>query len=155
MPKAEQSKTTKFQSTLPRGSDLRGMLSISRSINFNPRSLAGATCSPCSSLRSMNSFQSTLPRGSDRHSAKSAYLLLNFNPRSLAGATKERAAEERRCSISIHAPSRERLLVVYSCVPGHHFNPRSLAGATMPAQANMMIAQDFNPRSLAGATCHQ
>ena len=32
-----------FQSTLPRGSDLRGMLSISRSINFNPRSLAGAT----------------------------------------------------------------------------------------------------------------
>ena len=53
-----------FQSTLPRGSDNNYYPVIRIHINFNPRSLAGATndktCRKC-----CFKFQSTLPRGSD------------------------------------------------------------------------------------------
>ena len=75
-----------FQSTLPRGSDLQTLISISDIKNFNPRSLAGATAliitlrqgdgisihAPSRERRltsgvstAENTFQSTLPRGSD------------------------------------------------------------------------------------------
>ena len=53
---------------------------------FNPRSLAGATqrgrCRP-----GIHGFQSTLPRGSDPQPATPHIQAGNFNPRSLAGAT--------------------------------------------------------------------
>ena len=55
---------------------------------FNPRSLAGAT-----------RIASTVDSDT-----------LNFNPRSLAGATHVLLAAARLQYISIHAPSRERLL---------------------------------------------
>ena len=98
----------RFQSTLPRGSDITGIKSSLKSMDFNPRSLAGATAVLCSFRRT-------------------GYY---FNPRSLAGATKDkyyqgkheefqstlpRGSDHKLISvapsliISIHAPSRERL----------------------------------------------
>ena len=82
-------------------------------LNFNPRSLAGATSPPLSCPAIALIFQSTLPRGSD---FQRNHLLLQacyFNPRSLAGAT-------------IHP--------LHVCHPNLHFNPRSLAGATVPTK---------------------
>ena len=55
----------------------------------------------------------------------------DFNPRSLAGATGSSALANHGKDISIHAPSRERLL---------------------KCQGDSMINANFNPRSLAGAT---
>ena len=56
-------------------------------------------------------FQSTLPRGSDAVAAFSAVLIRYFNPRSLAGATPQSPTLLlSTATISIHAPSRERLL---------------------------------------------
>ena len=98
-----------FQSTLPHGSDLCNRIDIHHAtMNFNPRSLTGATrCyiaytdifkaisihAPSRErprlmigLYAACIFQSTLPHGSDAHIWK----LSNYNP------------------ISIHAPSRER-----------------------------------------------
>ena len=97
-----------FQSTLPRGSDsLRNNIHVN-TINFNPRSLAGATKNECFTYFSIgisihapsrerhwliwnewfrDEFQSTLPRGSDNRQAQVA---------------------EKMSDISIHAPSRER-----------------------------------------------
>ena len=58
--------------------------------DFNPRSLAGATCEQGYSVENIAEFQSTLPRGSDLlHKAKYE-VNIDFNPRSLAGATKRR-----------------------------------------------------------------
>ena len=76
-----------FQSTLPRGSDNILVTLVSFNINFNPRSLAGATnfwyLPPPAAA-----FQSTLPRGSDHTStADTIPAPHHFNPRSLAGAT--------------------------------------------------------------------
>ena len=101
---------TLFQSTLPRGSDAAAFRAALRRMDFNPRSLAGATfkrrCrlggghisihapsrerrSAGSSCGSSSLFQSTLPRGSDvtARSFRSTGDLY-FNPRSLAGATR-------------------------------------------------------------------
>ena len=78
-----------FQSTLPRGSDARNTACKSTCSNFNPRSLAGATAVISSSIFSLK-FQSTLPRGSD---------------------VKQLLESRVQQLISIHAPSRERLLL--------------------------------------------
>ena len=55
--------------------------------------------------------------------------------------------------ISIHAPSRERLLqIALPCLLLIYFNPRSLTGATiLIVHLNSLIIY-FNPRSLTGAT---
>ena len=56
--------------------------------NFNPRSLAGATSQTHWQTDCLRRFQSTLPRGSDsRCGLSSESESTNFNPRSLAGAT--------------------------------------------------------------------
>ena len=65
---------------------LRATLQSAFYQNFNPRSLAGATCSLTSAGLPPPAFQSTLPHGSDGK-----------------GAPKTQDA-----MISIHAPSRER-----------------------------------------------
>ena len=63
-------------------------------------------------------FQSTLPRGSD--------ILFSLN-------------KFTNLTISIHAPSRERLVqVITLLIPMLNFNPRSLAGAT-PAYVKKML----------------
>ena len=102
---------TRFQSTLPCGSDksravmlkswynfnprsLAGATSSStiirhRRSDFNPRSLAGATSSVTVPLAFSTLFQSTLPCGSDAHLGEQA--IQNI--------------------ISIHAPLRERQLL--------------------------------------------
>ena len=79
-----------FQSTLPRGSDYDIQNAILSGTNFNPRSLAGATVSHALPEVSRILFQSTLPRGSD------------FQVKHAAAAQP----------ISIHAPSRERQLLI-------------------------------------------
>ena len=122
-----------FQSTLPRGSDRVISMFFGNLIDFNPRSLAGATRNRNSKFRE-ETFQSTLPRGSDYFFRQLHYCRHNFNPRSLAGATLRRSSSIGRtmhfnprslagatptakkayagCEISIHAPSRERPKVI-------------------------------------------
>ena len=78
---------SRFQSTLPHGSDSCKMLPVLRFMNFNPRSLTGATGNIIKYACRCGKFQSTLPRGSD-----------------LSHIWKKRMP----CHISIHAPSRER-----------------------------------------------
>ena len=55
----------KFQSTLPRGSDRLVTMLLTGYLNFNPRSLAGATSKSLPMPSANLLFQSTLPRGSD------------------------------------------------------------------------------------------
>ena len=71
LPRGSDSNTNKqrlarvlFQSTLPRGSDDQSVITLRGNINFNPRSLAGATDKREWTLAAKK-FQSTLPRGSD------------------------------------------------------------------------------------------
>ena len=120
----------RFQSTLPCGSDV-SILNISMDfLNFNPRSLAGATGWGTDNTPA-KPFQSTLPCGSDQQRLLLLQEEPNFNPRSLAGATKSYFAA-----------------VAYR----YYFNPRSLAGATSASSPSTMKSRNFNPRSIAGAT---
>ena len=76
-------------------------------------------------------FQSTLTHGSDSHNKKPPFLEGNFNPRSLTGATPSATSVTiNQFRISIHAHSRERLLVQLLLMLVFNFNPRSLTGAT-------------------------
>ena len=84
---------TRFQSTLPHGSDVPVILMIFTTADFNPRSLTGATQDGCR----------THPGHSD------------FNPRSLTGATTPRNLCIGLSVISIHAPSRERRILLLIC----------------------------------------
>ena len=77
--------------------------------NFNPRSLAGATYDKKYNRRN-DEFQSTLPRGSDNGAKYKIPRYYHFNPRSLAGATLFSRVFFNFFRISIHAPSRERLI---------------------------------------------
>ena len=82
---------SRFQSTLPRGSDLMHLRLNLTSSNFNPRSLAGATVCRSALIGLFGTFQSTLPRGSD-------YVAVFYTASAV---------------ISIHAPSRERHFVLW------------------------------------------
>ena len=75
-----------FQSTLPRGSDSKTIGKEELKLDFNPRSLAGAT-PQIPKIHHQALFQSTLPRGSDMSKVDT---------------------EQQAIDISIHAPSRER-----------------------------------------------
>ena len=125
-----------FQSTLPCGSDrwvpaeqqillcisihapLRErlvmlVLVIIVLINFNPRSLAGATVRTSTIDHNYNKFQSTLPCGSDAVASQIDAARRHFNPRSLAGATVLFLSSVFFVIISIHAPLRERQFFSY------------------------------------------
>ena len=120
----------RFQSTLPCRSDRHQDYSATLYMDFNPRSLAGATRNNLLQYRVLK-FQSTLPYGSDK---RWDYL---FGSK----------------AISIHAPLRERLgfgLLLRNTLT--HFNPRSLTGATFKAITLHINTLNFNPRSLTGAT---
>ena len=99
----------KFQSSLPRGSDLLGLYTGDTLLNFNPRSLAGAT--DTLTTRKIYNIISILAPSRERPVAVSSNLVMpaDFNPRSLAGATDSS---------------------VLSAIPWSYFNPRSLTGAT-------------------------
>ena len=76
-------------------------------------------------------FQSTLPRGSDptlRICVKLSSLFQSTLPR---GSDSGNILKRINCTISIHAPSRERQLLSGVRRTLQYFNPRSLAGATM------------------------
>ena len=104
----QQLNELQFQSTLPHGSDKIFIAFISDLYYFNPRSLTGATFID-KSLTYKSIFQSTLPHGSDR----ALVIVLTV-----------------RQGISIHAPSRERLIIIGAGEGHFDFNPRSLTGAT-------------------------
>ena len=141
-----------FQSTLPRGSDTTHFPMLQARKNFNPRSLAGATCSIRESINSV-SISIHAPSRERHHILRIQNLILR---------------------ISIHAPSRERhdkntfrlnshkfqstlprgsdASTLFDKTISPNFNPRSLAGATQIERRQYARNQDFNPRSLAGAT---
>ena len=98
--------------------------------NFNPRSLAGAT---------LVIIFSVLRRW-------------NFNPRSLAGATVWYSIYKQNKVISIHAPSRERLLICFVPVSIIVFQSTLPRGSDIIRISSQLIGKNFNPRSLAGAT---
>ena len=76
-----------FQSTLPHGSDIRQSRQCSKFLNFNPRSLTGATGTKHINKINNFLFQSTLPHGSDIIPGIPYIGIGHFNPRSLTGAT--------------------------------------------------------------------
>ena len=77
-------------------------------LNFNPRSLTGATRAP--TLAPAADAISIHAPSRERHAAaKILQSNANFNPRSLTGATMLMARRVAMWPISIHAPSRERL----------------------------------------------
>ena len=120
----------RFQSTLPYGSDCCLSSAVRQIVDFNPRSLTGAT----KAVRRLGLpllFQSTLPYGSD-------------NMGGGGGGVST--------SISIHAPLRERREVQGSFLLKLYFNPRSLTGATRSTKQLKLFFFNFNPRSLTGAT---
>ena len=120
--------------------------------DFNPRSLAGAT-------------------GGAGGSGKGDY---DFNPRSLAGATKLFYGIFAAGDISIHAPSRERLIsgAKFKTLTGisihapsrerpsggmllcrlFQFQSTLPRGSDYDKSSSFYCLRDFNPRSLAGAT---
>ena len=101
----------------------------------------------------MKLFQSTLPRGSDVSWNIAQLTFMAFQSTLPRGSDDTR--ECRYCfagRISIHAPSRERQVLLSKAIPVHYFNPRSLAGATRGEASSRCRAVHFNPRSLAGAT---
>ena len=165
-----------FQSTLPRGSDCYPTTSTQPAVDFNPRSLAGATQANPTLLSTNIIFQSTLPRGSDNVQSKYGEEAAIFQSTLPRGSDKILFCFSCCFSISIHAPSRERLLrlpIVRHRLPFQstlprgsdkarerhfcyqiNFNPRSLAGATFTGKLTIRNKINFNPRSLAGATYH-
>ena len=98
---------TRFQSTLPCGSDVKGTESCKFSSHFNPRSLAGATDEHLhwSSITGISIHAPLRERpGKEIKNDYQCY----FNPRSLTGATFFNTQFNQWDRISIHAPSRER-----------------------------------------------
>ena len=159
-----------FQSTLPYGSDSSNLplelgtaisihaplreryihhILLSELLDFNPRSLTGAT--GYNLFRSPTlEFQSTLPYGSDLYVVRTHGKQRYFNPRSLTGARNSVLYTARDTRISIHAPLRERKVKAPMPQPSGHFNPRSLTGAIVSTSLSAFV-KDFNPRSLTGA----
>ena len=121
-----------FQSTLPYGSDLAaplsetcGIISIhaplqerrglflrtfAEGVDFNPRSLTGATSVLVNGLCVVCIFQSTLPYGSDIGHINSKMLISLFQSTLPYGSDRKgQRLLQILISISIHAPLRERL----------------------------------------------
>ena len=145
---------TSFQSTLPHGSDILGGNNHAININFNPRSLTGATepksliittimisiHAPSRERQRWYSilnigyllFQSTLPHGSDNDNDSYMVAIDKFQSTLPHGSDIPLACGTCYCLyISIHAPSRERQGGTFPpCLLIGDFNPRSLTGAT-------------------------
>ena len=143
-----------FQSTLPYGSD-----AVYAAVN-----------------NKLDKFQSTLPYGSDRCRRKLHRADKYFNPRSLTGATRAIYLFLLFIVISIHAPLRERLSMLYNganisgisihaplrerqCGGGDIRTARQFQ-STLPYGSDVnhgfhkVVSCYFNPRSLTGATSY-
>ena len=57
-------------------------------------------------------------------------------------------------SISIHAPTKERLYRIYKLKLIVHFNPRSHKGSDFDTRTTLSRSEDFNPRSHKGSDDH-
>ena len=99
-----------FQSTLPHGSDFDDFVLIFGNINFNPRSLTGATQEK-PRVAAVIAFQSTLPHGSDD--------------------AREHGVDF--IDISIHAPSRERRRYCMRCLRQFAFQSTLPHGSDLAA----------------------
>ena len=97
-----------FQSTLPYGSDDFDILLSFQTVDFNPRSLTGATTHRQIFLFQLAAFQSTLPYGSDHITPAN----IKATGISIHAPLRERLYQKHRLypynRISIHAPLRER-----------------------------------------------
>ena len=84
-------------------------------------------------------------------------LMIYFNPRSLAGATTQPSLADQTFAISIHAPSRERLVSPLDTLTDFYFNPRSLAGATTTRleELGLKAFQSTLPRGSDPITAYQ
>ena len=163
----------KFQSTLPCRSDRHQDYSATLYMDFNPRSLAGATRNNLLQYRVLK-FQSTLPHGSDVH------LLQFFNGRCQFQSTLPCGSDglllpadipqdtfqstlpcrsdidarggTRYTEISIHAPLRERQFDRTATSVAHVFQSTLPRGSDLCDVKRYIHLRHFNPRSLAGAT---
>ena len=104
------STSSAFQSTLPHGSDIWELLRKLLGINFNPRSLTGATHRLGLQVHALREFQSTLPHGSDGI------------PTTIEGISN---------LFQSTLPHGSDLLVFLRLLTFNDFNPRSLTGATL------------------------
>ena len=103
-----------FQSTLPYGSDFLIASPALPMPDFNPHSLTGATISRTSLFSLAEAFQSTLPYGSDTWRIDAIPWSETFQfSLSAWGAIRRQEQAVTFMSISIHAPSRERLPPLY------------------------------------------
>ena len=125
------------------------MIGCRLSMNFNPRSLAGAKQSAIH-CKCITGFQSTLPRGSDTINFMMLSIMI-FQSTLPRGSDCISQFSVVFLGISIHAPSRERSSATLSSSKSSYFNPRSLAGARQGGTFRVLWCY-FNPRSLAGAT---
>ena len=116
-----------FQSTLPRGSDIR---------NENHSAFVVISIHAPSRERPSTS---ALP----------SPVKLHFNPRSLAGATRAAGRRKQAAYISIHAPSRERRAVAISAMPARRFQstlPRGSDDAVIEVNDVAFLFQSTLPR---------
>ena len=143
-------------------------------VNFNPRSLTGAT-ENLVQARNLTPFQSTLPHGSDRATwlHKSViYIFQSTLPHGSDSITILITCAE--CQFQSTLPHGSDPLQAALFLRHIHFNPRSLTGATYilsyfkdakiisihaPSRERLWLSQkgrhkndNFNPRSLTGAT---
>ena len=110
MPAGKYRIKCRFQSTLPRWSDLTLPPNASRIYIFQSTLPYGSDYEYLSEMPGNIQFQSTLPYGSDYNSFQCLPAANHFNPRSLTGATLFYCELSPRVWISIHAPLRERLM---------------------------------------------
>ena len=117
--------------------------------NFNPRSLAGAT--PMSMyIDCKQRFQSTLPRGSDpMPQGWAAFSYVAFQSTLPRGSDALKAQSASNTSISIHAPSRERLVPCDCCQELFIFQstlPRGSDPSTDTFRLRLQVFQSTLPR---------
>ena len=157
------------------GATCRCRQQMGSSSNFNPRSLTGATVlqnggdimfiisihapsrerplSDCTSLP-LVLFQSTLPHGSDKHSCFNRLVTKLFQSTLPHGSDLiDTPVRRLLVGISIHAPSRERLIVIHDVIAALiisiHAPSRERPDYLRP---HLRLHIHFNPRSLTGAT---
>ena len=140
-----------FQSTLPYGSDGTTFASGLEEVISIHAPLRERRIAALSTVRPLP-FQSTLPYGSDIISRQSRSTINNFNPRSLTGATTTHPAFQCRYTISIHAPSRERLPLDGALFKLQAFQSTLPHGSDTSSAHRSCDYVYFNPRSLTGAT---
>ena len=154
----------RFQSTLPCGSDPIARTVTAGNINFNPRSLAGATGwafgsediflisihAPLRERRCLIVFAGYQRDFNPRSLAGATFALLyrqglrhDFNPRSLAGATVYDRVIILDVIISIHAPLRERRHCGAGCISGTSFQSTLPCGSDEMLDLPINVAQAF------------